>query len=52
MVEFTEKEFDKILEYQKKIEVGTIQEAIKNAVYVALLKEEKFANATILASAT
>lgn len=52
MVEFTEKEFDKILEYQKKIKVDTIQEAIKNAIYVALLKEEKFANTTILASAT
>ena len=39
MVEFTENEFDKILEYQKKIEADTIQEAIMRAICDARLHE-------------
>ncbi len=54
MVEFTEKEFDSILEYQKKIKADTIQDAILIAIRIARSKEDfnKFANATMLASAT
>jgi hypothetical protein len=54
MVEFTEKEFDSILEYQKKVKADTIQDAILIAISVARSKEDfnKFADVAILASAT
>lgn len=40
MVEFTKEEFDKILQYQEIIEGDTVQDAIINAVNIALEKAE------------
>ena len=40
MVEFTETEFDNILDYQKTLDGATVQTAILNAINIALDKED------------
>jgi hypothetical protein len=40
MVEFTEAEFDNILDYQKTLDGATVQTAILNAINIALDKED------------